>query len=31
MLYYLSDELEFADGGRQIQVVRTLNRKDPEA
>ena len=31
MLYYLSDELEFADGGRQIQVVRKLNRKDPEA
>ncbi len=31
MLYYLSDELEFADGGRKIQVVRKLNRKDPEA
>ena len=31
MLFYLSDELEFTDGGRKIQLVRNLNKKVPGA
>lgn len=31
MLYYLSDELEFKDGGRKIQLVRNLNNRVPGA